>query len=146
MKLNRRQLRRLIESVVNEDVKPPKDFKGTPGEIKPMHAKKIAKALNNAMFGKANLDSIISFVAPVLPVEMGGSIGTNEELIEKVFKMMHTRHHKKWTQVADVVADEYLRVFDSDLKEDLLSELTKEDMNRLELKVRGFKGWCADDY
>ncbi|HIE84324.1 MAG TPA: hypothetical protein EYQ00_11000 [Dehalococcoidia bacterium] len=145
MKMSRRQLRRLIESVINEDAKPPKDFMGTPGEIKPRNAKKIAKALNNAMFGKANLDSLISYIAPVLPVEIGGSIGTNEELIERIFKLMHKNHHKAWARVAAVVSEEYERIFGTDLKDDLLSELTAEDLNRLELAVRGFKEWVNDD-
>ncbi len=106
MKLNRKQLRKLIESVVYEGVDNEKFSKA--------YAIRIAKDLDRAMHGS---DAAL-FLLPGL-----ASLGTDEERIGRIFKAMNNSV-MKLTQVANY----YRTMYDQNLADAIFSELNREEL------------------
>tara|TARA_R110002060_G_scaffold68730_1_gene77451 strand:- start:55 stop:435 length:381 start_codon:yes stop_codon:yes gene_type:complete len=108
MKLNRKQLRRLIESAIYEGNNSEKFSKED--------AIRIAKDLNRAMVG----DPTISFLTIGL-----SKWGTDEERIGKLFKEMNNSVIKL-VQVANF----YRTIYNRTLPDHLFKELNKEERYR----------------
>lgn len=101
MRLNRRQLRRLIESAIYEQQQGAAniDFK----DKKEIVA--AAAALHSAMFG-----GIIG-------------LGTDEEAIREIFASLEGNEER-----LDAIKDNYSRIFQRDLIDDLRSEMSNQEL------------------
>jgi len=106
MKLNRKQLRKLIESVVYEGVDNEKFSKA--------YAIRIAKDLDRAMHGSTAALFLLQGLA---------SLGTDEERIGRIFKAMNNSV-MKLTQVANY----YRTMYDQNLADAIFSELNREEL------------------
>ncbi len=106
MKLNRKQLRKLIESVVYEGVDNEKFSKA--------YAIRIAKDLDRAMHGSDAASFLLQGLA---------SLGTDEERIGRIFKAMNNSV-MKLTQVANY----YRTMYDQNLADAIFSELNREEL------------------
>jgi len=106
MKLNRKQLRKLIESVVYEGVDNEKFSKA--------YAIRIAKDLDRAMHGSPAASFLLQGLA---------SLGTDEERIGRIFKAMNNSV-MKLTQVANY----YRTMYDQNLADAIFSELNREEL------------------
>ncbi len=106
MKLNRKQLRKLIESVVYEGVDNEKFSKA--------YAIRIAKDLDRAMHGRDAASFLLQGLA---------SLGTDEERIGRIFKAMNNSV-MKLTQVANY----YRTMYDQNLADAIFSELNREEL------------------
>lgn len=101
MRLNRGQLRRLIESAIYEQQQ-----------------------------GTANIDfkdkkEIVAAAATLYSAMFGGilGLGTDEEAIRKIFASLEGNE-----ELLDAIKDNYSRIFQSDLIDDLRSEMSSQEI------------------
>ena len=146
MKLTKRQLRRLIESVIYENVKDP-DGK-TPGTDKPAvldasrkkklkaadyDIEKVAKALNYAMRGSVDDDAVYGLLKSLgVPDSlMPGQMGTRDDILTDALVVVKTK------------TDE---LYDDD---DVMSSLSEEELKKVNNKADFFglmMGDIEDEY
>ena len=152
MRLNRRQLRRLIESAIYEQAEDQsKTGESQNRQDQPaLTRSKLedhAQAINACIRGTIDTDtSEIGSIKQALD-QFGLDInGTDEDGLVRIFQSLMKKgsgFEGHWTDYLDDINQRYRELFGRDMKKDLNTDLNDADINMIERKCGGFRDYLG---